>query len=127
MNNEYKDFVLSFLSSTSKNSEELISRLKYVESQGINPAMLLCASLGISGEGSEIADLVKKILYQGKDFDREKIIRELGDLRFYVEVMYSALNASDEEIKMKNEEKLRARYPNGFTIENSEHRKSTDT
>jgi NTP pyrophosphatase (non-canonical NTP hydrolase) len=49
----------------------------------LDRALGLCG-LGLSGEAGEIADLIKKVYYHGKPFDREKLIEEGGDLAWYV-------------------------------------------
>lgn len=46
-------------------------------------AFSLCG-LGLAGEAGEVADLVKKIFYHGKPFDRDKLIEEGGDLAWYI-------------------------------------------
>lgn len=36
--------------------------------------------LGLNGEAGEVADLLKKYLYQGHELDRDKMIDEAGDV-----------------------------------------------
>ena len=43
---------------------------KIMEEQGINPSRLLTASVGLSGEVGEFNDIVKKIIFQGKEIFR---------------------------------------------------------
>lgn len=80
---------------------------------------------GIAGEAGEIADLWKKIKFHGKDFDdenKEKLIKELGDMFWYLAQASLALDIPMEEIINKNIEKLKTRHPNGF---NKEYMKAT--
>ncbi|MDR1694642.1 MAG: nucleoside triphosphate pyrophosphohydrolase family protein [Lactobacillaceae bacterium] len=73
---------------------------------------------GISGEAGEIADLWKKIKFHGKEFNeenKEMLVKELGDMFWYLAQASIALNVSMEEIINKNIEKLKARHPNGFS------------
>lgn len=93
------------------------------ESQA-NP--LETAVYGLAGETGEFIDLQKKVKFQGKAFDREKAIKELGDIMFYVATACIALDIPLKEVIDLNEEKLTSRYPNGFTVENSENRKKGD-
>lgn len=72
--------------------------------------------MGLAGETGEVADEMKKVLFHGKTFDRDKILKELGDVRWYLEYLADAWGFSMEEIEAKNIEKLAARYPNGFTV-----------
>ena len=76
--------------------------------------MLLNAVLGISGEGGEVADIVKKALYQGHPLDREHLMEEVGDCLYYIALAASALNVSLDYIACLNRDKLLARYPDGF-------------
>lgn len=71
-------------------------------------------ALGLCGETGEVADIIKKHVFHGKPLDREHLIEELGDVRWYMELLCMALNTTLEEVEAKNTEKLQKRYPNGF-------------
>lgn len=74
--------------------------------------------LGLGGEGGEIADYIKKVLFHGKEFSREELIKELGDVQWYVAFACNTLNISMQEVIDKNVDKLKNRYPQGkFTRE----------
>ena len=75
---------------------------------------LLTCALGLAGEGGEVADHVKKVLFHGHPYDPAKLEKELGDILWYVACGCVALNITMSEIARKNIEKLRARYPDGF-------------
>lgn len=79
-------------------------------------------ALGLSGESGEVADLVKKILGHGHPLDREELIKELGDVLWYIAVMSNALECSLEDVAQINIDKLKARYPDGFSTERSMNR-----
>ncbi len=87
--------------------------------------ILSCAGMGLAGEAGECVDLVKKHLHHGVPFDREKMIKELGDVRWYLELMMHACNTTIEEVERLNVEKLRKRYPEGFTTKASVERADT--
>lgn len=78
--------------------------------------------LGLCGETGEIADVYKKYLYQGHEFDREHMAEELGDVCWYVAELATGLGVTLEEVMRRNIEKLRKRYPDGFDAERSMHR-----
>ena len=82
----------------------------------------LNAVLGLNGEAGEIADLYKKSLFQGHKLDITEIVKELGDVLWYIAQMATALNVPLERIAEINIEKLKIRYPNGFSVEESIHR-----
>lgn len=43
--------------------------------------------LGVIGEGGEVVDLIKKFIHHDKPISKDKIIKELGDVRWYLEVL----------------------------------------
>ena len=94
----------------------------------VNPTLnwnelLLNASLGLCGESGEVADHVKKNAFHGHALNDQAIMKELGDILFYLNLAADLLGYSLEEIAIANIEKLQKRYPNGFTSEASIKRK----
>lgn len=96
----------------------------------LNPAVakdkdmtLLMAVLGLSGESGEVADMQKKAMFHGHPFDRDEMIKELGDVLWYIVAAASALQTSLEEIAWRNIKKLEGRYRDGFSNEASINRK----
>lgn len=83
---------------------------------------LTAASMGISGEAGEFTDAIKKHLFHGHDLDKEYLIKELGDIRYYLEVAAFFLGTTMHEIEQKNIVKLTKRYPDGFSHEASKNR-----
>lgn len=82
--------------------------------------------MGLNGEAGEAIDIVKKTLFQGHEFDPEHLKKELGDCLFYIAATASGLGTPLEEIAQMNIDKLRARYKDGFTVEESVNRKNGD-
>ncbi len=86
----------------------------------INPKELLSnGALGLAGEAGECVDLIKKHLHHGVPLDKTKLIKELGDVRWYLELLAISADVSMEEIERQNTEKLRIRYPIGFNTADS--------
>lgn len=71
-------------------------------------------ALGLAGESGEVVELVKKMEFHGVECTREKRLKELGDVLWYVTYLASLDNASLEEVAQMNTDKLVARYPDGF-------------
>ena len=88
--------------------------------------LLLNSALGLCGESGEVADLVKKHRFQGHDLDFDHIAKELGDIAWYLAVGAYAIGLDLESIFRMNIEKLKARYPNGFSTDRSLHRAEND-
>lgn len=79
--------------------------------------------MGLCGESGEVIDVVKKHLFQDHPLDRDKIIKELGDVAWYIAETAHALDVDLETVLVKNIEKLEKRYPDGkFNSEKSINR-----
>lgn len=85
---------------------------------------LSMTALGLCGEAGEYADAVKKALFHSHPLDREHLKKELGDCFWYLAVAAHQLGFSLSEIANANAEKLRKRYPNGFSVDKSINRES---
>ncbi len=72
-------------------------------------------ALGIAGEAGECADIIKKHLFHKHPLDKEKVVKELGDVLWYVSQLAADVGATLDEVAEKNIAKLKARYPEGFT------------
>ena len=79
--------------------------------------------MGLCGESGEACDIVKKHLFHGHELDRDALIKELGDVAWYLAEAATALNIPLEEVFERNIEKLKKRYPEGFSSEKSINRK----
>ena len=91
-----------------------------------NHGMLINAALGLCGESGEVADIVKKATFQGHELDVVHVAKELGDVAWYLAVGAHAIGYDLETIMQMNVEKLRARYPDGFDADRSQHRQAGD-
>lgn len=84
--------------------------------------VLINAVMGLCGESGEVIDIVKKHLHQGHELDREKLIKELGDIAWYLAEACHALDTDLDAVFEGNIAKLKARYPEGFDTERSVNR-----
>tara|TARA_R100000742_G_C4272200_1_gene91318 strand:- start:153 stop:557 length:405 start_codon:yes stop_codon:yes gene_type:complete len=126
---DYEEFVNEVTSQASKSPKNFIDEIDRIEEQGVNPARLLTASVGLSGESGEFSDIVKKVVFQGKEIDDDvvKHLRsELGDIMWYVAQGCLALDTTIEELIDINTAKLESRYPGGFSMFRSENRRKDD-
>ena len=126
----YEHFVDAVTSDASKDFLSLSDRLVELDQKGANIERLMTAAVGISAEGGEFTEIVKKMVFQGKPFNednREHLIIELGDVLWYVAQATQALEISMEEVLDTNIRKLSKRYPEGtFDSYYSENRKAGD-
>ena len=93
----------------------------------LNPSLsekdvLINGVMGLCGESGEAIDIVKKHLAQGHELDREKLAKELGDVAWYLAETAYAIGYDLESIFRMNIDKLKKRYPDGFSEERSKLR-----
>lgn len=85
----------------------------------LNPQKdLLLQVLGICGEAGEIAEKMKKIVRDKggvmSEEDREAMIKELGDVLWYLTRFAQSLNVTIEDVAKLNMEKLESRKSRGM-------------
>jgi len=127
----YQNFVSAVTSETSNQTDTLVNRLQHLATyQNLNPSLLLTASIGLSSEGGEFSEIVKKMIFQGKPFTEEHrfhMKRELGDILWYWTNACRALGYSPNDVVAENVKKLESRYPGGsFNPFYSENRAEGD-
>lgn len=81
--------------------------------------VLINSVMGLCGESGEAIDIVKKWLAHGHELDREHLIKELGDVAWYLAEAATALDVPLEEVLRANIDKLKKRYPDGFETKRS--------
>lgn len=81
------------------------------------------AGMGLAGETGEVVDLIKKIIFQKKPLDKEKLKEELGDIFWYLAYIIDILEISPEKILEDNINKLKIRYPDGFSTKSANERR----
>lgn len=127
---KYKDFVDAVTSDASKDFLALTERMVELDEKGANIERLMTAGIGINAEGGEFLEIVKKMIFQGKPWNKDNkdhLIIELGDIMWYVAQACIALEVSLDEVVSTNVEKLMKRYPGGnFDVYYSEHRADDD-
>lgn len=80
---------------------------------------------GMVSEVGEVHGIYQKS-YQGHELDEYEMMKELGDLLWFIAEYCTACGWTLEDIMQMNINKLKARYPEGFSEEKSINRKITD-
>lgn len=128
--NKYQEFVEKVTSSESNDLEFFIARAKELAHTGVNIPLLLTSAIGLSSEGGEFSEIVKKALFQGKPLDPDTIFhlkREAGDIIWYWINACRALGLDPNDVIAENVHKLETRYPGGtFDAYYSENRQEGD-
>ena len=81
--------------------------------------VLINSVMGLCGESGEAIDIVKKWFAQGHELDKERLVKELGDIAWYLAEAATALEVPLEQILQANIDKLKKRYPDGFEVKRS--------
>jgi len=84
---KYTEFVDAVTSDASTDFLALSDRLVELDEKGANIERLLTGFIGMSAESAEGLDLVKKLVFQNKEWNpeiREHLIKECGDVCFYL-------------------------------------------
>lgn len=89
-------------------------------------AELLHAAFGTATEGAEVLDILKGHLIYGKQLDSTHLIKECGDILWYIAIICRRLDVSLEEMMEINIRKLAARYPGKFSEEHAINRVEGD-
>jgi NTP pyrophosphatase (non-canonical NTP hydrolase) len=76
---------------------------------------LIDAGAGLAEEAGEVLAHVRKHAFQGHALDRERLATELGDALWCLAATATAAGLSLGDVAANNLEKLRRRYPDGFT------------
>lgn len=90
----------------------------------LNPSLdkkevLINSVMGLCGEAGEAIDIVKKWMAQGHELDKQKLVKELGDVAWYLAEAATALEVSLSDVLQGNIDKLKKRYPDGFDSQKS--------
>ena len=127
---KYSEFVDAVTSEASKDFVALSDRMVELDQKGANIERLLTAGVGINAEAGEFLEIVKKMIFQGKPWNKDNkdhLIIELGDVMWYIAQACIALEVSLDEVVSGNVDKLMKRYPGGnFDVYYSEHRSEDD-
>ena len=130
--NKYKEFVKAVTSDESNYTSSMSENLVKIEreNKNVKMALLMTGAIGISAEGGEFTEIIKKVVFQGKPMNEDTIFhckRELGDIMWYWINSCRALGLDPNDVIAENVKKLEARYPGGsFDAFYSENRKEGD-
>lgn len=94
--------------------QKSVKKTAIYPNQGEN---LLYAALGLAGEVGEVADKIKKVIrdHQGilTDAHRTELVKELGDVLWYLSSVASELDVSLDEVAETNIKKVTDRKKRG--------------
>ena len=83
------------------------------------------AAAGLAEEAGEVLGLVRKHVFMHHELDRARLVTELGDALWCLTGIAAAVGVSLDEVATANLEKLRRRYPDGYSDRASARRADT--
>jgi len=106
-------------------TQALTTLLGEHDTQDISP-QLMAQVLGLVGEGGEVAEKFKKIIRDNKgvmtDDDKKEIIKELGDILWYINSVSNLLGYSLSQVAESNLDKVLSRKDRGVTVGSGDNR-----
>ncbi|WP_125579756.1 nucleoside triphosphate pyrophosphohydrolase family protein [Levilactobacillus cerevisiae] len=79
-----------------------------------NEQVLTNCALGLAGETGQVVDLVKNYTFHGKSMDHDAIVKEMGDVLWYLSQISQWADIDFDEVAQDNIKRLNARYPHGY-------------
>ncbi len=73
--------------------------------------VLTNCALGLTGEAGEVANLVRRYAFQSNQLDRKQLIKEMGDVLWYLSQIAEWADIPFDEVADDNIKRLEARYP----------------
>lgn len=107
----------TFVKNIFKPGEEIVEQFTPVKAEGIH------AAVGVAGEAGEVLDLIKKVTFNNRTLDLDKLRNELGDVEYYLEALRQTYNITRDECIAANVIKLSKRYEGGYSDQKSLERK----
>ena len=101
-------------------NEYQVAALVTMKKYGDPKDQIVNAALGLAGESGEVAEWIKHyFVHDGETekWNRDKLIKELGDIMWYIAEMCDAFDLTLEQVCTRNIEKLRARHGTSFSGE----------
>ncbi|GAX03542.1 hypothetical protein IWT140_01147 [Secundilactobacillus pentosiphilus] len=77
---------------------------------GSEQVLTNCA-LGLSSETGQVVDLVKQYTFQGESLDKQKLVKEMGDVLWYLSQVAEWADIPFEDVASGNIDRLNKRYP----------------
>lgn len=74
---------------------------------------IINAVMGLCGEAGEVSEVIKKWRFHGHAWDEAKLAKEIGDVEWYLALLYTVTGIDREKVWTDNIAKLKARYPAG--------------
>ena len=122
---QYSDMQDELVRERSRNqAEDSINEYQRLAARTLGDGGYANLGMGIAGEAGEVCDYLKKFVFHGHTLDKGKLAEELGDCQWYIAGLATLADIPMSDICQGNVDKLRARYPEGFSTKRSIDRRA---
>ncbi|WEG73828.1 nucleoside triphosphate pyrophosphohydrolase family protein [Vagococcus intermedius] len=80
---------------------------------GDEQVLTKCA-LGLASETGEVLNLIQKYTFEHSEVSRKELVKEMGDVMWYLSQIAQWANIPFEEVAKSNVELLKNRYPERY-------------
>lgn len=96
----------------------------FVKSMKVFPEKyaIVYPALGMMGEAGEVSEKVKKWLRGDKELDKAELVKEVGDVLWYIAALADDLGYTLEDVAKMNVEKLSSRRDRGVVKGSGDNR-----
>lgn len=105
---------------TFKDYQEATNRAIPEHENGKDAILHWC--IGLSEECGEVMSVIKHHFYGGENFNREELVKEVGDVLWYTAALCREAGIDMDAAAQLNAEKLIHRFPDDFDNERSSQR-----
>jgi len=115
---------MGYLSAVDQSKDPLKTYSDWVETKILTSSdeRLVENTLGLVGEAGEVAEKVKKLIRDKSRFTKQDIVKELGDVVFYVTALANYYGSDLREVIEENVSKLDGREARGTLKGNGDNR-----
>ena len=115
---------MGYLSAVDQSKDPLKTYSDWVETKILTSSdeRLVENTLGLVGEAGEVAEKVKKLIRDKSRFTKQDIVKELGDVVFYVTALANYYGSNLGEVIEENVSKLDGRDARGTLKGNGDNR-----
>jgi len=115
---------MGYLSAVDQSKDPLKTYSDWVETKILTSSdeRLVENTLGLVGEAGEVAEKVKKLIRDKSRFTKQDIVKELGDVVFYVTALANYYGSNLGEVIEENVNKLDGREARGTLKGNGDNR-----
>lgn len=81
-----------------------------------NEQVLTNCALGLASEAGQVLEVIRKYTFENHQMDQEELIKEMGDVLWYLSQIAEWANIPFEEVAKQNIDMLQKRYPERYAL-----------